>query len=163
MKYLVASTVAALFVAHAAHSAESLTAADFVAKASEAGMAEVELGKLATQKGMSPAVKQFGQHMVTDHTKANDELKKLATAKKIPAPAALNAAHQQAMDNLRKKSGADFDQAYAQQMVLDHNDAVALFSSAGSLPDQDLAAFANKTLPTLREHQQDANRLQTRQ
>src|SRR6478752_7729721 len=124
-----------------------VTASDFVAKASEAGTAEVELGKLASQKGTAPAVRDFGQRMVTDHTKAGSELEAIAGRKSMMP----NAEHKKALEDLRGKSGKEFDAAYAAQMVKDHNEAVALFTAASSLPDSELAGFASKTLPTLRD------------
>src|SRR5215204_4761165 len=141
MKQLLAGVLAAGVACHAVYGAEPLTAADFVAKASEAGMAEMELGKLASQKAASPDVRQYAERMVTDHGKADTELKALAAAKKLTTAKALNPAHQKARESLRQKTGADFYAAFAQQMVTDHNDAVALFSAAGSLADQELAGF----------------------
>jgi putative membrane protein len=159
MKTILAGLLAAACMSQVAYSAQPLTPADFAAKASEAGMAEIEFGKLAGQKGNSPQVKQYGQRMVTDHGKADAELKKLAETKMLTTTKALNPAHQKALEALRQKTGADFDATLAKQMVTDHNEAVALFSAAEALPDQELAAFAKRTLPTLREHQQEANKL----
>jgi putative membrane protein len=161
MKTLLAGLFAAACMSQAAYSAQSLTPADFVAKASEAGMAEIEFGKLAGQKASAADVKAYGRRMVADHGKADAELKPLAEAKKLPTAKALNAQHQKALESLQQKSGGDFDAAFAKQMVADHNEAVALFSSAEKLPDAELAAFATKTLPTLREHQAEAGKLHT--
>jgi putative membrane protein len=159
-KFLMAALIA-LLAGQAAYCAESLTPATFVAKASEAGMAEIEFGKLATQKGASPAVRAYGQRMVTDHGKADSELKPLAEKKGHPLTKVLNPAHQKALEELRTKTGVEFDKSYHQQMVTDHIEAVALFTAASTLPDPDLAAFASKTLPTLRVHQKDAAQLHT--
>jgi putative membrane protein len=134
----------------------------FVMKAAKGGMAEVELGKLASEKGTTDQVKQFGQRMVTDHGKANDELKSLAQSKNITLPASLDPKDQALHDRLAKLSGAAFDRAYMQAMVADHRKDVSEFrteSTAGK--DPDVKAFASKTLPTLEEHlkmAQDANR-----
>jgi len=136
-----------------------VTAADFVAKASEGGMAEVEMGKLASQKGTAPAVREFGQRMVTDHTKANSELEAIAARKSLTPTKMLKPEHKKALDDLRGKSGKDFDAAYAALMVKDHEEDVALFAGASSLSDSELAAFASKTLPTLRDHLQMAKQL----
>jgi putative membrane protein len=125
----------------------------FVTKAAQGGMAEVELGNLAQQNGSSDTVKQFGKRMVGDHTKANDELKTLASDKGVSLPTALDAKSQATKDRLSKLSGAAFDRAYMQDMVTDHQQDVAEFrkqSTRGT--DPDLKAFASKTLPTLEEH-----------
>lgn len=158
MKAILA-VVAAVAMSPAALSAAPPTPAEFVAKASESGMAEVELGKLAAKKGASDAVRQYGQKMVTDHTKANAELAKLAAPKGLKPAKAMNAMHAKALKDLSAKAGADFDAAYAQQMVIDHDQAVALFTAASALPDRDLAGFAARTLPVLQAHNDAADQL----
>jgi len=125
----------------------------FVQKAAIGGIAEVEMGKLAQQKGSSDQVKQFGSRMVEDHSKANDELKQIASSKGITLPTDLDAKHKSKMDKMQKLSGAQFDRAYMDDMVADHKEDVADFKKqASSGKDGDLKAFASKTLPTLEDH-----------
>jgi putative membrane protein len=136
-----------------AFAAPSAADTDFVKKAAQAGMAEVAAGRMAMSKGQSESVKTFGQRMVTDHSKAGDELKTVAAKSGITVPSTTSSEQKAAAEKLGKMQGADFDKAYAKQMVSDHEEAVALFqkeASAGS--DADLKAFAQKTLPTLQEH-----------
>ena len=133
----------------------SIPAADktFVEKAAVGGMAEVEMGKMAQQKGSSDQVKQFGSRMVDDHSKANDELKQVASSKGITLPTDLDAKHKSKMDKMQKLSGAQFDRAYMDDMVADHKQDVAEFKKqATSGKDSDLKSFAAKTLPTLEDH-----------
>jgi putative membrane protein len=142
--------------------ASKLTGADrnFIVTAAEDGMAEVELGKLAQQKGSHEAVKTFGTQMVTDHTKAGDELKALAGTKDITLPSGPGK-HQKDIDKLGRTAGADFDRDYAKQMVNAHKSAVALFEkTARSGKDGDVKAFAAKTLPTLKQHLEHARSLE---
>lgn len=125
----------------------------WVTKAAEGGMMEVELGKLAQQQASSEEVKKFGQRMVDDHTKANDELSKIASSKGITLPTSLSAKHQATKDRLSKLSGAAFDRAYMEDMVRDHRADVADFrKESTSGQDAEVKAFAAKTLPTLEEH-----------
>jgi putative membrane protein len=133
--------------------------AAFVEKAAQDGMTEVKLAELAQQKSQSDAVKNFAMHMQQDHTKANSELESLASSKNITVPTGLDARHRKMVDLLSGKSGAAFDKAYANAMVKDHKQAVALFKQAQSAKDPDISSFAAKTLPTLQEHQQMANQL----
>jgi putative membrane protein len=128
----------------------------FVNKAAQAGMAEVELGKLAQRRGTDPAVKEFAGQMVKDHEKANAELRALAEKKKLDVPTALDGEHATVMHRLSAKPASEFDSEYSKQMVKAHDAAVTLFSDAAALRDKDLAAFAKATLPTLRNHQQMA-------
>ncbi len=125
----------------------------FVEKAAAGGLAEVELGKLAEQKGTNDQVKSFGRRMVEDHSKANDELKTLAQSKNITLPADLDTHDQALKDRLSKLSGPAFDHAYMQAMVSDHRKDLNEFrreSTAGK--DADVKTFASKTLPTLEDH-----------
>ncbi len=140
------------------HSANRMAADHtFVAKAANGGMAEVKLGKLATEKAANPDVKSFGQQMVDDHSKAGDELKQLATSKGMTLPADIDAKEQATYDRLSKLSGAAFDRAYMREMVSDHHLDVLEFrreSQSGS--DADVKAWAAKILPTLEHHLQMA-------
>jgi putative membrane protein len=136
-------------------SGSALSDADrnFVAEAAKGGMLEVELGRLATERGESVAVKQFGKRMIDDHTKANNELKQTASAKSIPLPTELDAKGKATMDRLSKLKGEEFDRAYMDDMVEDHTKDVSDFQrEANSGADSDVKAFAAKTLPTLQEH-----------
>jgi putative membrane protein len=141
--------------AAATKQATALNSADrrFVMEAAMGGMTEVELGRLAAERGSSDAVKQFGQRMVGDHSRANGELMQLVSGKGITLPTALDAKHQAMVAKMSRLSGAAFDRAYAKEMVKDHNKTVALFQrEATGGADADLNAFAQKTLPTLQEH-----------
>ena len=113
----------------ASGSPASLSSADknFVQKAAIGGMAEVELGKLAQQKASSDQVKQFGSRMVEDHTKANDELKQVASQKGVTLPTDLDAKHKSMVAKLDKLSGQQFDRAYMDGMVKDHKEDVSDF------------------------------------
>ena len=125
----------------------------FVMKAANGGMAEVAGGQTASTKATNADVKTFGQRMVTDHSKANDELKQLATVKGLALPTQVDADNQKMLDDLSKKSGKEFDKAYMADMVKDHTEDVAEFQKEStSAQDPDLKAWVTKTLPTLQEH-----------
>ncbi|PTR00078.1 putative membrane protein [Mucilaginibacter yixingensis] len=127
--------------------------AKFAVAAANGGMAEVELGKLAQEKAANAQVKDFGTMMVSDHSKANDEMKALAKSKGITLPAAIDTKEQKVKDDLSAKSGADFDKAYVSNMIDDHKEDIKEFEDATkNLKDPDLKAFALKTLPTLKMH-----------
>lgn len=118
------------------------------------GLAEVELGHLAMQKAKNPQVKQFAQRMVADHSKANAELKQLASNKNITLPAEPNAQQKADKDRLSKLSGPEFDREYMSLMSTAHDKAVAAFEDeARGGNEADVKAWATKTLPTLKEHQ----------
>ena len=139
-------------------SANRMTADNtFITKAAEGGMAEVELGKLATSHASNDRVKQFGQKMVDDHSKANNELSQIASKKGVTVPTSLAAKDQATVDKLSKLNGAEFDKAYMDDMVKDHRTDVSEFQKeANSGTDPDVKAFAAKTVPTLQQHLQMA-------
>jgi putative membrane protein len=133
--------------------------ATFVAKAAQGGMTEVALSKAAATKSSDPGVKKFAEQMVQDHKEANDELSSIAKKKGLNVPASLDAEHQAMVQEINNKSGSEFDQAYGKQMAVDHTKTIALFDGATHSTDPDLAAFAKKTLPKLKEHKQMAAKL----
>jgi putative membrane protein len=125
----------------------------FVMKAAQGGMAEVELGKVAQERAANDAVKQFAQRMVTDHGKANEELKSVAGGKGVTLPTALDKQHQAHSEKLKRLKGPVFDREYMKHMVDDHKKTVADFEKASkNAKDADVRNFAAKTLPTLQEH-----------
>ena len=132
----------------------------FMDKAAQGGMAEVELGQLAQQNGQSQDVKDFGKRMVDDHSKANDQLKQLASQKGVSLPTSLNSKDQATKDKLSKLQGAAFDKAYMKDMVMDHKKDVAEFQKAStSAKDPELKSWAGQTLPTLQSHLQEAEKI----
>ena len=129
----------------------------FIEDTAKDGMAEVQLGQLAAQKAGSEDVKKFGQKMVDDHTKANDQLKQLAQSKGVELPTDIDRSAKREHDKLSKLSGADFDREFMKGMVKDHQKAVKEFQKeATKAKDPDVRNFAAKTLPTLQDHLQMA-------
>jgi putative membrane protein len=131
----------------------------FVTKAALAGLTEVELAKVALKNSQNPLVRDFAQRMVTDHTKANEELAAIAASKGIATPKRLDAEHQTTVEQLQAKSGPAFDATYSRHMNMDHTKAVALFEATSKSSDAELAKFALRTLPTLKEHKELASKL----
>jgi len=140
----------------------STTDETFMINTAKAGMAEVELGKLATQNASSESVKKFGQKMVDDHSKGNDELKALAASKNVVLPSEVDAQDKSMKDKLAAMKGEAFDREYMTMMVAGHRKVAESFrTEATSVQDADLKAWVTKTLPTIEEHlklAQDTNR-----
>ena len=127
----------------AADSASSLSDKDktFMKKAAKGGMMEVAMGQVAEQKAQSEDVKSFGKRMVTDHSKANDELKSIASKKGVQLPS---------KEHTIKWTS---DKAYVDMMVKDHEKDLAEFkeeASGGS--DPDVKKFADDTSKVIQEH-----------
>jgi len=119
---------------------------EFATEAAEGGIKEVRVGELAQQKATTPEVQQFGQRMVQDHGKANEQLMQIAQEKGIELPKEMPAEAQQLHDELQQKSGAEFDQAYMDDMVSDHQKDVDEFKQyVETGQDPDLKSFAEQT------------------
>ncbi len=127
--------------------------AAFAVKAAQGGLAEVKLGQLATEKAGSPDVKAFGQQMVDDHGKANEQLKSVAASEGMTLPADVNGKQQAMYDRLSKLSGAQFDSAYVKDMMADHQEDIKEFEKeAKSGTDEKIKSFASQTLPVIQGH-----------
>jgi putative membrane protein len=125
----------------------------FIANATEAGAAEVAMGKLASDRASSTDVKRFAARMVIDHQKAGDQLKSIASAKGAAPPDRLSKKDQAELNKLGRLKEVDFDKEYVKVQLAAHKDAVALFGAESkSGKDADLKQFASTTLPTLQEH-----------
>lgn len=157
---VVSTLIAAFGSAMAADTGLSQADRDFITKAAKGGLMEVAAGNLAAKRGLDPAVKEFGQKMVTDHTAANERLKSLADSKQLNLPDSLSPEESANLGKLEALVGTDFDQTYSHMMVKDHVDDISDFEKElkkGN--DSDVKSFAETTLPTLRHHQMLANRL----
>ncbi|HEY3369570.1 MAG TPA: DUF4142 domain-containing protein [Prolixibacteraceae bacterium] len=130
---------------------------EFIKEAASGGLMEVELGKYAQQNAMTPRVRNFGAMMVKDHTKVNEELMGIVKSKGFNVPTTMDDKHREAMSDIQKKSGLDFDREYMKEMVDDHEKDVDKFKKhAENGVDPDVKTFASKTLPTLLMHQDSA-------
>jgi len=132
-----------------------LSSADktFMEKAAQDGLAEVQLGQLAEQKAASPKVKQFAERMVTDHSKANQDLQQVAKQLNVTLPAQPDAEDLATAQKLRTESGAKFDEAYMKDMVSDHRQDIDEFKKeAQSGQDPAVKNFAQKYVPVLEQH-----------
>jgi putative membrane protein len=126
---------------------------NFMVNAASGGLLEVKLGNMAMKNAASAQVKQFGKMMVTDHTKANNELIALAKRKNIAIPSTPGNDEQDMIDKLQKQQGKDFDKDYVSMMIDDHKHDINEFQKAvDNAKDSDIKAFAVKTLPVLQKH-----------
>lgn len=132
----------------------------FVEDAAIAGMAEIQLGQIATQRAQHPAVRDYGNQMVNDHTTANRRLMTIAATLGITPPEELDFRHRRMVKKLGKAEGREFDEDYIEGEVKDHKKMVEIMEeqiSDGENPD--LKQLATDMLPRIREHQQMAERL----
>jgi putative membrane protein len=149
------ASVGVLAQAPASAPSQGLSSMDlkFVRNAVADGVAEVELGRLAQQKGSSGQIKDFGARIEQDHIRLNDELRAIAAAKGAPLPTGLSKDRLTMLEQMSKLEGAAFDNAFSQHMLVGHQSAVSSFDKqALAAGDADLRALAARSLPTLRDH-----------
>jgi putative membrane protein len=136
-----------------------LTASDykFVAEAAKGGLMEVDLGQLAVQKAADPAVRHFGERMVQDHRRLNQELTDLLARKGAILPDNSSGKEGRMTEHLNGLTGSEFDRAYIKDMVRDHKKDVKAFQKeAEKADDADLKSWVAKSLPIVQEHLQQA-------
>jgi len=131
----------------------------FIQQAGVGGMMEVEAANLILQKSKNAKVKEFAKMMVTDHTKANAELQKLATNKGLKLPATFPKEQQKHLDALGEFSDKGLDRQYMEMMVSDHIKTLELFRKAAQFKDPDIKAYAANTIPVLEAHYKAAKTL----
>jgi putative membrane protein len=132
----------------------------FLEDAALGGLTEIAVGKLAVEKGASDAVKQFGQKMIDDHIKSNDELKRFAASGGVTVPDTLDSRHQSRVDKLAKLSGAEFDKAYIKDQQKYHQQNAKEFKQEaenGSVAQ--VKDFAAKAVPAVQQHLELAKEL----
>jgi putative membrane protein len=130
---------------------------EFLVDAASGGMMEVEAGKLALNKASSPQVKEFAQRMVDEHSQANQKLMDMAETKNITLPNSMSDKHQEKVEGLTEAADADFDREYMDLMDESHMETIEMYEEASeNANDTDIRAFATETLPTLRNHHQEA-------
>lgn len=126
---------------------------NFIMEAAQGGMMEVQMGKLAQEKGQSDGVKQFGKRLEEDHSKANQELMDIAKKNGVNVPASLDKKHQAQVEKMSKVKPDEFDRRFAKEMVDDHEKDVKKFRrQAEKGQNAELKQFAGKTTPILEEH-----------
>jgi putative membrane protein len=140
--------------------AGNASAADqaFLNEAIQGDLAEVNMGKLAQEKGQSEAAKQFGQMLEQDHGQHLQKAKDSAQQMGMTPPTEPNAKQKKMYDQLSKMSGAQFDKEFAQHMVKDHKEDIGKYEKEAKSKGP-LAQFAQQTIPTLQKHLQTAERL----
>jgi putative membrane protein len=140
--------------------APSSTDQTFATKAAQGGIAEVQIGALAQQNATSPQVQQFGKMLVDDHSKANQELQRIAQQEGISLPTQPGRKEARQSQKLQNLSGKAFDKRFVRDEVADHKKDIAEFQKeAQSGSDPALKSFAQSALPVLQKHLQTAESL----
>lgn len=133
----------------------------FIKQAAEAGHTEIKAANVAQAKSQNPRVISFAKMMIADHMQAGEELSKLADKKYVNTPLGINQEHQMKIDSISKLSGAAFDKAYMQMMVMDHEKVVKLFEDSGNNTSASIDKFVKQNLPKMQMHLDSAKAINT--
>lgn len=121
----------------------------FIASASLECMTEVQLGRLALDRGETESLRHFAHAMIDVYEKATADIAKVAARKSLPMPDTLDEEHQQFVERMGEKSGREFDLAYTSRMIDSHQMAITLFKRGQRIKDPELSALASRALSTL--------------
>jgi putative membrane protein len=125
----------------------------FIQEAGAGNLAEAEMGQLAEQKATTPAIKEFGRWMATDHGFANKWLAAILRDEHESFQPTLTAEQTQMNQKLEGLSGGQFDQYYVQHMVQDHEKAVPVFErEAKEGHNPAIKAYAEYLAPVIEQH-----------
>lgn len=156
-----AGTIGFVLVYASAVSAADTATQRFAQQAAADGIAEVELADLALERAANNEVKTLANHIKQDHQQANDKLQSLATRKGVTVTEQTDDKHKREKERLSKLQGAEFDQAYVKALIKEHEKDIKAFEKqAKNGKDPDLKAFANESLPKLREHLDHAKQIE---
>jgi putative membrane protein len=145
----------------AAQSKADMADAHFAKGAAQGGMAEIQLGKLAADRGSNSVVKAFGERMVAQHGAVGDQLKAAAQQANIVLPITVSSKDQQIYDRLARLNGSDFDRVYADDMVRDHEQDLNEFQNeANNGKNSSIRTFAAQTVPMIQQHLNQAREMQ---
>ena len=148
------------------HGSKQLTDSQVLMKLHHINEEEIEVGQIAQKNGSTRDVKDFGATLVRDHTKADQDVKTLASKMNVdPEAKKADATHQEKqqvmqnkIDQLKKMRGKDFDRAFAQMMVNGHRQAIEMVKDArGTVQNAELKSLLDRLLPTLQKHEDMAN------
>ncbi len=131
----------------------------FIEKAIQGNLAEMQMGKLAQEKGGTDAVRSFGQMLVTDHSSANEKATAMAQQLGVAPPTEPSSKQKDTYDKLSKLSGKTFDREFAKMMVEDHRKDVKEFEEEAGKKGDPAAQYASETLPVLQKHLKEAETL----
>ena len=152
---LLALTACLIALAHAQDLGLSPAGKLFLKEAASVDMMEIQLGRVAHDKGSSQEVKDFGDRMVLDHGKANEELRVIASRDNLKLPVQVERKHTLMIARLSKLYGHEFDKKYMRAVIKDNIKNIARYKKAlKRVKDQDLNAWTVTALPVLQQHLQ---------
>jgi putative membrane protein len=131
----------------------------FINNGIEGSLVEIKAAGIAKNRSSNPSIISFANMMITHHTETVNELKKIQADKLVDSRDSINKEHENALNVLSSKSGIEFEKAYIEMMITDHENAIELFKSVGNNTSATIQNFAEETLPTLQTHLNEAKKI----
>ena len=135
------------------------SAIHFIKNGIESSLVEIKASGIAKSRSSNQNVINFANMMITHHTETVNELKKIQADKMVSSRDSINTKHENALNMLSSKSGSEFDKAYIEMMITDHEKAIELFKGVNNHTSGTIQNFAAKTLPSLQTHLDEAVKL----
>jgi putative membrane protein len=133
---------------------------EFITKAAQSDMTEIQTSQLALQKSRNKSVRDYAQMMIDHHTQSSRQLKPIAQSKRVPMPKNLGPENTALLTSLKKVNGSEFDQAYMQGQVQAHTRTQAEYQKyLDQGQDPQLRAFASKIQPVVVQHLEMAQKM----
>ncbi len=136
---------------------ESIAPETFIASAALESMTDVQLGRLAMDRGGAESLRHFAHAMIDVYEKGTADIAKIAARRGLPIPESLDPEHQQLVEWMREKSGPDFDLAYTARIIDRHENATTLFKRGQRIKDPEISALASRTLSMLEARHRKTN------
>lgn len=131
----------------------------FLKNGIEGSLVEIKASGIAKSRSSNPNVVNFANMMITHHTQTANELKNIEANKLVSSRDSIKPENEDALNALASKSGVEFDKAYMEMMIIDHENAIELFKSVNDNTSKTIQDFASKTLPSLQTHLDEAKKI----
>ncbi len=131
----------------------------FIRNGIEGSLVEIKASKIAKSRSSNQNVINFANMIIAHHTETVNEFKKIQADKMVSSRDSINTEHENALNMLSSKSGVEFDKAYIEMMITDHEKAIVLFKGVGNNTSATIQSFAEKTLPSLQTHLDEAKKI----
>ena len=133
--------------------------AQFLVAIADGRMMGMKEGKLASQKGSTHSIQEYGLLMLTDQTVLLGKIRGMAIKLNVTLPADISNDKENGLEDLAKQGGRNFDQTFMKMMIIDHERDIRLFEKALECKDRDVRAFAQEYLPLIQSHLSKINQI----
>ena len=138
--------------------ADATTPAAILSQMNVTNTAEIQLARMAAKKASSPDVKKMAEKLAVEHSKNREQVRALAQklgASMTPvAGGDVTTSDSAAVPSDLQKSGAEFDRAFLQHQVIDHESNIKKIQNQmlPSVQDPQVKMYLQRTLADMQGH-----------